>query len=65
MEGRVLLLSDFFESVGHLVDDQFCGLEEEGVSITVEEGLVYKKVEGQEQTNWTATHIPEVTLLEK
>lgn len=65
VEGRVLPLSDFFSSVRHLVDGQIRALGEEGVTIVVEEGLVYKKVEGLELANLTATEIPEVTLLEK
>lgn len=65
VEGCVLPLSDFFESARHLVDGHICALEEEGFGITMEEGLVYKKIEGHELTNWTATEISEVTLLEK
>lgn len=46
-------LSEIFASVRHLIDDQICAMEEEGVSVVVEEELVYKKIEGRELTNWT------------
>lgn len=52
-----------FESARHLMDSHICALEEDGV--TEERGLVYKKVEGQELTNWTAFELPEVTMVEK
>ena len=53
MEGQVLPLSYFFASVRHLVEWQVYVLEEDGVAN--EEGLVYKKKEGQELTKWTST----------
>lgn len=65
MEGQVLPLSDIFASVKHLIDGHICEVEKEEDGVSVEEGLVYKRMEGQELTNWTAMEIPEVVMLEK
>lgn len=65
VEGQVLLLSDIFVSAEHLIDGKICAVEDEGVSVVVEEGLVYQKMEGQNLINWTAMEIPEVTMFEK
>lgn len=51
MEGCALPLSEIFASARHLIDGQICVLEEERVNVAMKEGLVYKKVEGQELTN--------------
>lgn len=45
MEEQVPPLSEIFVSVGDLIDGQTCVVEEQGVSISMEEELVYKKVE--------------------
>lgn len=63
VKGKILPLSEFFSSDRHLVDGQICVMEED---IAVEKGgLVYRKAEDQELTNWTIFELLEVTMLEK
>lgn len=65
VEGQILPLSEIFASSRHLIDWHIYAVEEEGVSVVDEEELVYKRMEGQELPNWTATETPEVTMFEK
>ncbi|KAI5389879.1 hypothetical protein KIW84_075258 [Lathyrus oleraceus] len=65
LKGQVILLLDIFASAKHLIDGKICVVEEERVSIVVKEGLVYKRMEGQELGNWNAMEIPKVNMFEK
>lgn len=61
IKGSVLLLSEYFLSVGYLDEDCVCAPEEE-----VEDGgLVFTKIDGRGATRWTEIEIPEVTLIKK
>lgn len=63
VKGQVFLLSDFFSSVGHLVDGHICVVEEDD---EVEEGrLIFKKTEGRGASNWIVLELPKVTVFEK
>lgn len=63
VKGKMLPLSDFFSSLGHLIDGHIFSMGEDDK--VEEEGLIYKKTEGRGATNWTMLELPEVTMLEK
>lgn len=61
----MLPLLDIFTSAEHFIDGHICIVEEGEVGVAIEEELVYKRLNGQELTNWTTTEIPKVIMIEK
>lgn len=56
----MLQLSEYFSSVGQLVDGHVCALEEDKEE---DAGLIFMKTKGRGATRWTVMEVPEVTMI--
>ena len=55
----MLLSSEYFSSVGYLIDYHGCAVEED----VDDAGLVFTRTDERGATKWTEIEIPEVTMI--